>query len=337
MGSTTVKGWNKAAAFANTGVATLRKLVKEGELSAEKVDGVWSFAKTDLLALAEGESPAPVRLVPEEPGPEQQATSSGPTLAARAFRHFAEGGGVAELVIEMGVEPEAAHQLYREWTKAVTAGEKAEGVRRYIDLRSRMDADGLTYDDLAEALDAIDVVRLGSAWTGPDAAALLQAAADRFPTPEAALAALQAADTAEEAEARAQAAEERLEAAQHAAVAAAAGATRMRERIAGLTPYLGWLRLAEALAEAAQPDGGTAALREALLQVPLDCRTALDALAEVAAPGSEEEAKAALAAWAATELPDHLVLRSEHEAGLQRARRDRKLRDVVVGALAVRG
>jgi|GEM_PF-6355248 len=333
----TVTGWRSAAAIASTSVANLRRLVEQGDLPAEKLGGVWSFAEADLRALAEGVSPAPVRLVTAEPCPEQQATSSGPTLTAQAFSRFAEGGGVAELVIEIGIEPEAAHQLYHEWTKAVSAGDKAEDVRRYIELRSQMDADGLTYDDLAEALDALDAVRLGSLWTGPEAAGLLQAAADRFPTPEAALQALQAADTAEEAEARAWAAEERQEAAQHAAVAAAAGATRMRERIAGLAPYLGWLRLAEGLAEATQPDGGTAALREALLRVPLDCRTALDALADLADPGSEEEAKVALALWAAKELPDHLVLRSEHEAGLQRARRDRQLRDVVVGALAARG
>jgi len=351
-----VSGWKRAARVAGCSASQVRRLVQAGRLPVEKDErGVHHFVRADLEALRgdkEAEEPTmkprskTKPMEPEEPAsapvtpvPAPARVPAAGALAAKAFRLLDGGSGPADLVVAMEIEPAKATELFEDWKGARIAGQQADLLRDAIDLVQHLKAAGWTCSQVMAAwgkvLEASELYQ-EEGFTTDDALALLRIVRERELDFEEATNALHHLPALEQQQALARAAEARVGRAEARAQEARGTLDQLQAEIAGLWPHAQWLRLSKALAMLIR-DGGVQELRDALALTPFADSTMADQMLAHVPLEDEGEARRQLAVWAASELSDLVMLRSEHIAEVERVRQERRMEDVALGALLVRG
>ncbi len=264
-------------------------------------------------------SPAP----PAPRSPLAVGPSDAGRLAAEAFRLLDDGGGVATLVTSMQITPAEAQAIFREWAAAAFAGQQAASIRAHTQLRRRIQAAGLDFDDLTGMMDRIDAAEellAQDGYTSAEALELMALTRALFGGFRATTHALRAVPRAQESRAKAEAAEERAVRAEARVAAAEVTHAALMGEIQKLLTHRAFLRLSRSLSTAVNgTQDGVEAIWEALADVGVG--GAAPIVGAAADADREAAARVALANWAAVELPDLLLSRAEHEGALEAVRR----------------
>ena len=253
-------------------------------------------------------------------------------LAAEAFRLLDGGSGPIELVEIMEIVPAEAMELYEAWKAAKVADTEAEMLRDAFGLLDKLDRLHLTFADVWEAwrrVHAAEELYESEGFTGDAALALLRIVRERGLDFEQAAEALRALPDLEEQERQANQARAAAFEAQRRVQEARQQLGQAQVELRALAPYVGSLRVAEAVEAALAGKGGALAdLRDALAQAP--AAGVADHLLADMDPELEAKARRKLAALVATELADTVMLQSDHEAALRQARQQSGLMDILV-------
>jgi len=223
--------------------------------------------------------------------------------------------------------------LHADRQAARIAGQRAEPLREGIAAVQQLRARGWSFDDFRAAFDDAQTnaqLFAGAGVERADALQLLQAVHESGMPFLVALEALRRLPTVRELETRALLAEADARTAGQRAQEAGEALQRLQAEAYALWPGVRWLRLCAALERLVEGGGEAVQQLRAALAVALDKQVADDMLRH-ANPADEADARQQLAAWAAAQLTDLLMLRADHEDALDQARNSRNVNDVAMG------